>query len=175
MMMEVIAMNYQIAFDTLLNMKNRCVEELAEETGFTVRWLRSVRKDSSWVPHLDTLFILCKALSVDVLEFLCYAEEGQRAKRVTHTHTHTALQGISPYQVACALRTIRLEKNLSQSRLAALTQFQISSISYRESTRYVSYPTLAVLEIYCKAFGIGLGEFLCRAAEQKGRPGYALS
>ncbi|WP_320128749.1 helix-turn-helix transcriptional regulator [uncultured Sphaerochaeta sp.] len=75
------------------------------------------------------------------------------------------VQGISPYQVTHALRAIRLEKNLSESRLSSITQFQISSISFRESNRYQSYPTLSTLEIYCNAYTISIAEFLQRAAQ----------
>jgi transcriptional regulator with XRE-family HTH domain len=130
--------------------------ELADKTGFAERWLRNVSNDPNWKPHLDTAVMLSFAMSEDLAEFLRFSGDNFPGC--------IGEDFFNPNQVAFTLRTIRLEKNLSQSRLSAITHFQVSSISFRESNRYFSYPTLDTLEIYCKAFGISIGEFLYRAA-----------
>jgi transcriptional regulator with XRE-family HTH domain len=151
--------NYQLALTLFLQEQNTSLSELSLATGFSERWLRSICQDCSWIPRLDTLLILCEAIGIDILDFLAYAESGTERKEVTHT-----VQEISPTAITKTLRSFRLENNISQSRLSAITNFQVSSISFRESPRYQSYPAMDTLEIYCKAYKISIAEFLQRAA-----------
>lgn len=63
------------------------------------------------------------------------------------------------YSIGLKLRTLRVAKRLTLSRLAAETGYSTALLSKLETDRMV--PTLATLERICRVYGIGLGHFFC--------------
>jgi transcriptional regulator with XRE-family HTH domain len=63
------------------------------------------------------------------------------------------------YSIGLKLRTLRVAKRLTLSRLASETGYSTGLLSKLETDRMV--PTLVTLERICRVYGIGLGHFFC--------------
>ena len=148
-------MHYQTALSLLLKKQNISIETLSKRANTSIRWLSIVLNNSDWNPWLDTVLRLSKALRVNAITFIEYAETCKQQEII-----RTSACNITPEQISFALKAIRLEQGLSQTTLAKLTHFQLTAISLRENDRYQSYPALSTLEVYCKAFGITVSSFL---------------
>lgn len=148
-------MHYQVALSLLMKEQQISIETLSKRTNSSVRWLTIVLNNSDWNPCLNTVLRLSKALRVNAITFIEYAETCKQQEIL-----RTTACNISPDQISFALKAFRLEKGISQNTLVKLTHFQLTAISLREQTRYQSYPTLCTLEIYCKAYGITVSSFL---------------
>jgi transcriptional regulator with XRE-family HTH domain len=64
---------------------------------------------------------------------------------------------LEPYCIGMKLRTLRLQKRLTLSRLAAETGLSTAMLSKLETDRMV--PTLGTLSNICRIYGVGLGYF----------------
>lgn len=148
-------MHYQAALSRLMEEQRISIQTLSKRTNFSVRWLSLILQDPNWNPWLNTLLKLSEGLRVNVITFVEYAETQRSVAGRT-----TEPISITPEQISYALKTIRLELGLSQSKLVKLTHFQLTAISLREQERYQSYPAMSTLEIYCTAFGITVSSFL---------------
>lgn len=149
-------MHYQAALSRLMEEQRISIQTLSKRTNFSVRWLSLILQDPNWNPWLNTLLKLSEALRINVITLVEYAEVCSRQE---NPRTPEPIS-ITPEQISYALKTIRLELGLSQSKLVKLTHFQLTAISLREQERYQSYPAMSTLEIYCTAFGITVSSFL---------------
>jgi transcriptional regulator with XRE-family HTH domain len=66
---------------------------------------------------------------------------------------------LEPYCIGMKLRSLRTQKRLTLSRLAAETGLSTALLSKLETDRMV--PTLATLATISRAYGVGLGHFFC--------------
>ena len=148
-------MHYQTALSLLVKKQNISIETLSKRTNTSVRWLATVLNNPDWNPWLDTVLRLSKALKVNPITFIEYAETCKQQQII-----RTSALCITPEQISYALKAVRLDLGLSQTTLAKLTHFQLTAISLREQSRYQSYPAMSTLEVYCKAYGIRVSSFL---------------
>ena len=137
--------------------KQISIKTLVKQTSISERWLDQILKSASWNPCVNTVLKISEALKITAIQFVEFTET-----RKLHKTGYHSVQ-ITPTEISSTLKTIRLQKGLSQSDLAKLTQFQLSSISLRENERYQNYPTLLTLEVYCKAYNISVSSFLSLA------------
>ena len=72
---------------------------------------------------------------------------------------NTTVDPLSVYSIGLKLRTLRVAKHLTLSRLAAQTGLSPAMLSKLETDHMV--PTLQTLERICRVYGIGLGHFFC--------------
>lgn len=150
-------MQYQTTLSILMEKKRISIKTIANQTSFSERWLGQILKSPSWNPCLDTVLDISKALKISAIQFVEFTETKKLYKKPYPS------MFITPTGISSALKTIRLQKGLSQSNLVELTHFQLSSISLRESSRYKNFPTLYTLEVYCKAYNISVSSFLILA------------
>lgn len=148
-------MEYQKTLKTLMKTKNVTVQELAKKTKTSPRWIDSILVDPDWNPWLSTIIKLSEALGINAIQFVEHAEVGYCGRE-----PRTQYSGLTPKKINLALRTVRLDCNLSQTDLVKITHFQLSSISLRENERYKSYPCLRTLEVYCSAYNMSVSSFL---------------
>jgi transcriptional regulator with XRE-family HTH domain len=78
-------------------------------------------------------------------------------------HFQVAAQLLEPYFIGRKLRTLRAQKNLTLSRLAADVGLSTALLSKLENDRMV--PTLQTLAMICSVFGVGLSFFFIAAAK----------
>ncbi len=64
---------------------------------------------------------------------------------------------LEPYSIGTKLRTLRMQKRLTLSRLAVETGLSTALLSKLETDRMV--PTLPTLANICRVYGVGLGYF----------------
>ena len=64
---------------------------------------------------------------------------------------------LGAYSIGLKLRTLRMEKQLTLSRLAAETKLSTALLSKLETNRMI--PTLPTLAKICRIYGVGLGYF----------------
>lgn len=74
----------------------------------------------------------------------------------TISYAHWALE---PYCIGMKLRTLRTQKNLTLSRLAAETGLSTALLSKLETDRMI--PTLPTLATISRVYGVGLSYFFC--------------
>jgi hypothetical protein len=67
---------------------------------------------------------------------------------------------LKPWHIGKTLYYFRKSKKMTQADICELTNFQLSSVSLRESRRYNNKPTMKTIEIYCSAFDITLEMFM---------------
>src|SRR5579863_7883434 len=70
---------------------------------------------------------------------------------------------LEPYCIGMKLRTLRTQKHLTLSRLAAETGLSTALLSKLETDRMV--PTLPTLANICRVYGVGLSHFFCEAEQ----------
>jgi len=164
-MMPLIFVNRHCSseFSCRVNLFNRLFKLFVRNSKilfrFSERWIDKLIKSTNWNPCLNTVLRISEALKISVIQFVEFAETREIHKRSYHSVR------ITPTRISSTLKTIRLQKELSQSDLAKLTDFQLSSISLRENERHQNYPTLSTLEVYCKAYTISVSSFLLFANE----------
>jgi transcriptional regulator with XRE-family HTH domain len=66
---------------------------------------------------------------------------------------------LEPYCIGLKLRSLRIQKRLTLSRLAAETGLSTALLSKLETDRMV--PTLPTLATISRVYGVGLGHFFC--------------
>ena len=66
---------------------------------------------------------------------------------------------LGPYSIGTKLRTLRMQKHLTLSRLAIETGLSTALLSKLETDRMV--PTLPTLANICRVYGVGLSHFFC--------------
>jgi transcriptional regulator with XRE-family HTH domain len=66
---------------------------------------------------------------------------------------------LEPYCIGLKLRSLRIQKRLTLSRLAAETGLSTALLSKLETDRMI--PTLPTLATISRAYGVGLGHFFC--------------
>ncbi len=71
--------------------------------------------------------------------------------------TSYARWALAPYSIGMKLRTLRMQKRLTLSRLAAETGLSTALLSKLETDRMV--PTLPTLANICRVYGVGLSHF----------------
>ena len=64
---------------------------------------------------------------------------------------------LEPYAIGLKLRSLRVKKRLTLSRLAAETGLSTAMLSKLETDRLI--PTLPTLATICRVYGVGLGHF----------------
>jgi transcriptional regulator with XRE-family HTH domain len=64
---------------------------------------------------------------------------------------------LEPYCIGMKLRALRIQKNLTLSRLAAQTALSTALLSKLETDRMI--PTLSTLATICRFYGVGLSHF----------------
>jgi len=69
---------------------------------------------------------------------------------------------LEPYCIGVKLRTLRTQKRLTLSRLAAETGLSTALLSKLETDRMI--PTLPTLATICRVYGVGLGYFFYEPA-----------
>ena len=69
---------------------------------------------------------------------------------------------LEPYSIGMKLRTLRTQKHLTLSRLAAETGLSTALLSKLETDRMI--PTLPTLSNICRVYGVGLSYFFSEAA-----------
>lgn len=69
---------------------------------------------------------------------------------------------LEPYSIGMKLRTLRTQKHLTLSRLAAETGLSTALLSKLETDRMI--PTLPTLSNICRVYGVGLSYFFMEAA-----------
>jgi transcriptional regulator with XRE-family HTH domain len=79
------------------------------------------------------------------------------AKTVSH-----AQGSLEPYSIGLKLRSLRVKKRLTLSRLAAETGLSTAMLSKLETDRLI--PTLPTLATICRVYGVGLGHFFSEPA-----------
>jgi transcriptional regulator with XRE-family HTH domain len=89
-----------------------------------------------------------------------YGASGPKLSRTVVKMTDQFLQ---PYSIGIKLRTLRVEKQLTLSRLAAETNLSTALLSKLETNRMI--PTLPTLAKICRVYGVGLGYFFSDAEE----------
>lgn len=77
----------------------------------------------------------------------------------TVTHGQWSLE---PYCIGLKLRSLRTEKRMTLSRLAAETGLSTALLSKLETDRMT--PTLSTLAAICRVYGVGLGHFFAEPA-----------
>jgi transcriptional regulator with XRE-family HTH domain len=70
---------------------------------------------------------------------------------------------LEPYNIGMKLRTLRTQKHLTLSRLAAETGLSTALLSKLETDRMI--PTLPTLANICRVYGVGLSYFFTDAAK----------
>jgi transcriptional regulator with XRE-family HTH domain len=70
---------------------------------------------------------------------------------------------LEPYSIGMKLRTLRTQKHLTLSRLAAETGLSTALLSKLETDRMI--PTLPTLSNICRVYGVGLSYFFGEAAK----------
>jgi transcriptional regulator with XRE-family HTH domain len=70
---------------------------------------------------------------------------------------------LEPYSIGMKLRTLRTQKHLTLSRLAAETSLSTALLSKLETDRMI--PTLPTLANICRVYGVGLSYFFSDAAK----------
>ncbi|MBS1801983.1 MAG: helix-turn-helix transcriptional regulator [Acidobacteria bacterium] len=70
---------------------------------------------------------------------------------------------LEPYSIGMKLRTLRTQKHLTLSRLAAETGLSTALLSKLETDRMI--PTLPTLSNICRVYGVGLSYFFNEAAK----------
>jgi transcriptional regulator with XRE-family HTH domain len=70
---------------------------------------------------------------------------------------------LEPYCIGTKLRSLRMQKRLTLSRLAAETGLSTALLSKLETDRMV--PTLATLATISRVYGVGMSHFFCEPAE----------
>jgi transcriptional regulator with XRE-family HTH domain len=70
---------------------------------------------------------------------------------------------LEPYSIGMKLRTLRTQKHLTLSRLAAETGLSTALLSKLETDRMI--PTLPTLANICRVYGVGLSYFFSDAAK----------
>jgi transcriptional regulator with XRE-family HTH domain len=78
-----------------------------------------------------------------------------------HTRENTAL---ASYSIGLKLRTLRSQKGLTLSRLAAETELSTALLSKLETDRMI--PTLQTLVRLCRVYGVGLDYFFSTVERQ---------
>jgi len=73
-----------------------------------------------------------------------------------------ALWSLEPYCIGLKLRSLRTQKRLTLSRLAAETGLSTALLSKLETDRMI--PTLPTLSTICRVYGVGLSYFFCEPA-----------
>ena len=77
----------------------------------------------------------------------------------------SAVQLLEVYSIGQKLRTLRTQKHLTLSRLAAETGFSTALLSKLETDRMI--PTLQTLATICRVFGVDLGFFFAEATTHR--------
>ena len=75
---------------------------------------------------------------------------------------------LEPYSIGMKLRTLRTQKHLTLSRLAAETGLSTALLSKLETDRMI--PTLPTLANICRVYGVGLSHFFSDATKQQPLP-----
>jgi transcriptional regulator with XRE-family HTH domain len=75
--------------------------------------------------------------------------------------TRRAEELVDIYSIGLKLRTLRVQKGLTLSRLAAETRLSTALLSKLETSRMI--PTLVTLATICRVYGVGLGFFFAEA------------
>jgi transcriptional regulator with XRE-family HTH domain len=70
---------------------------------------------------------------------------------------------LEPYSIGMKLRTLRMQKRLTLSRLAVETGLSTALLSKLETDRMV--PTLPTLANICRVYGVGLSHFFAEPAK----------
>ena len=70
---------------------------------------------------------------------------------------------LEPYSIGMKLRTLRTQKHLTLSRLAAETGLSTALLSKLETDRMI--PTLPTLANICRVYGVGLSHFFSDATK----------
>ena len=70
---------------------------------------------------------------------------------------------LEPYSIGLKLRTLRTQKHLTLSRLAAETGLSTALLSKLETDRMI--PTLPTLATICRVYGVGLSYFFSDASK----------
>jgi transcriptional regulator with XRE-family HTH domain len=70
---------------------------------------------------------------------------------------------LEPYSIGMKLRTLRTQKHLTLSRLAAETRLSTALLSKLETDRMI--PTLPTLANICRVYGVGLSHFFSDATK----------
>lgn len=138
---------YQLALTKLMQEKKITIKMISNMGDFSERWISAILNSPNWNPWLNSLIKLSTVFKIDIIQFISFAENGKLDHNI-----NTYDFDITPNKISIALKEVRVKKGFSQSDLAKLTGFQLSSISLREHVRYQSYPTLGTLDIYCKAY-----------------------
>jgi DNA-binding XRE family transcriptional regulator len=162
-------MNYQYALVRMMEEKNLSIYDVATNTDWSVRYAAAVAENTGWHPCFDSVLRLCYGLRLNVFTFFEFAEVGIRGQSPITGH-QTFLRSLEvqrelilfmePLHVSLALRSLRLERGMTQKELSQLTAFSTPSISMREGTRYMNFPTMTTVEYYCEAFGISVYSFV---------------
>ena len=88
----------------------------------------------------------------------CCCEEFSMANEQSY-----ARWALEPYSIGMKLRTLRTQKHLTLSRLAAETGLSTALLSKLETDRMI--PTLPTLANICRVYGVGLSYFFADAAK----------
>jgi transcriptional regulator with XRE-family HTH domain len=72
---------------------------------------------------------------------------------------------LEPYSIGMKLRTLRTQKHLTLSRLAAETSLSTALLSKLETDRMI--PTLPTLANICRVYGVGLSYFFSDSAKHR--------
>lgn len=141
-------MQYQKALVCVMEHHHTTVQELSRRMGSDPRWVTEVTTNSEWRPKLDTIFRICYTLKFDVIEFVNYAEFGRfnsdqktlvEFGRLPNTSYQFGVRmsglmnlilDIRPEHIAKALRSFRIERNLTQRKLEQITPFSVNTICH---------------------------------------------
>ena len=74
---------------------------------------------------------------------------------------------LEPYCIGMKLRSLRTQKRLTLSRLAADTGLSTALLSKLETDRMI--PTLPTLATICRVYGVGMSYFFSEPADTRSR------
>ncbi len=161
-------MNYSNALTLIMESRRVPLDILAMQMYVKTDWIKKIIKKSNWKPRLDTILHICYCLEVDVFDFLKLSNENiiknsfllnTMPLKINNRH-HQIILNLESKHIAKTLLFFRETKKITQATLSERTGFQLSAISLRESLRYTNIPTMATIELYCKAYGISLEDFI---------------
>jgi hypothetical protein len=163
-------MNYANALGRAIKIRNVSIDILARQMYVQQSWIKKILKNPTWNPRLDTIVHFCYCLDIDIFDFLMLGQPNNSVNTATPSYAQLRKCGIQrklilnlkPTHVTNSLLFFRKNINLTCTLLCTKTEFQLSSISLRESSRYTNLPTMQTIELYCQAFNISLGVFMDR-------------
>ena len=156
--------NYSRALEFLVERLDININILAYQMEINLDYLVKLFKRPTWQPRIDTIMKFSYYMGVNVIEFLVLSNPDffpSSSRKIQKLGEQSSLiLSLESWHIGKTLNYFRRVRNMTQADLSEITNFQISSISLRESRRYDNKPTMKTLEIYCTAFNISLEVFV---------------